>query len=341
MVVAQMVPDQISLEETRENVSEISEQLSDTLNLLTEAKERLIDIQDGLPTEDSELAQANTSLADAVNNLESSLTAAASELQSDEQSLEKAFDSLENEIEGALAALDQPAETVNLLHEELRSAIDGDNTSLTEQFDQAKGIFENVKSAFDEFDEELGEGQTLTDDTLQGLTGIVTDLQTNTQGLQASAEENFERLSTHVGSDQKSQVEASFDELGHQIADLQMGELISHFGDLDTQLSDIFETFSSTTDQMGDEMMELGTDLFQQVGDIVSDEIEEGIKDLIDDTVETTVKDLFEEVAQNMAMMQIGISVTTALVPYIPIIITAKAVLGTIKRLLSMLKFGF
>lgn len=341
MVVAQMVPDQIGLDETRENISEVSEQLSQTFSLLTEAKEKLIDVQDKLPSEAEELAQANTTLEQSISGLEESLVTVADDLRSGEQSLVDVFESLEGGLEGALSALDQPAETVNLLHDELRSAIDGENTSLTEHFAETEGVFSGVKSAFDSFDGELEEGQLLTGNTLQELSGVVADLQNSTQALQQTAEDSFESLGEQISEENRSQIEASFDELSHQVSELQMGEMVAHFDDLDLQILNVFETFSSTTDQMGDEMIDLGADLFQQVGDIVSDEIESGIQELIEDTIETTVNDLMEEVMENLVTMQLGVTVTTALAPYIPVIIAAKAVLGIIKKLISLMRFGF
>ena len=205
MAVAQMVPDQISLDETRDNISEVSDQLSQTYTLLTDAKEKLVGIQDNLPSEADELSQANTALTQSMSGLEEALISVSDDLQSGETSLEEAFTSLEDEVESALAALDQPAEAVNLLHDELQSAIEGENTSLTERFTETEEVFSGVKSAFDDFDGELEEGELLTDSTLQDLMGIVATLQGNTQELQQATEDSFEQLSARIGEENKSQ----------------------------------------------------------------------------------------------------------------------------------------
>ena len=91
---------------------------------------------------------------------------------------------------------------------------------------------------------------------------------------------------------------------------------------------------------MASTLVEKGTEVFTDMAGHAQEHVIETITDGVTEMVEDVLEALASEFVGAIAMMGVGASTTAALAPYVPLLVAAKAVAGTINDLLEAMSFG-
>lgn len=113
-----------------------------------------------------------------------------------------------------------------------------------------------------------------------------------------------------------------------------MQEITGYFTNFGKEFEELYNSFASEVEGMGDELQQRGAEIIQNVVSQFEDETKEQIENSFKDAIEDVVKEMLEEVRENFTMMSIGTSVTSALSP-IPTLVAAKVAMATANAILD------
>jgi ABC-type transporter Mla subunit MlaD len=209
------------------------------------------------------------------------------------------------------------------------------------------------------FDEAPAEIQQLHDATgrlLEALSGIERSAQEAAgafSDLAARLEDNdiVEDLTARLNEVTDAAKEAIDDSLellgtaGEELAEHVTGEVEQWCTEAADELTDAFR---DAIDEVADAATDGAAALVDGVADAISDlgdqlrqRIEQRTSDAVHDVVETATDRALTEVAETVMTSQIGVTITSAIGPYLPAVIALKPALPAIQDALDVMRGGF
>ncbi len=315
----------------------------------------------------TEMAALAAREAGRLQGLDQQLDGAMSEITSLEQAAAQQFEALLSEVQGAGALLvtgrEQVVATAQKLTEQSRAAQDVVGT-VEKAVDSA---YADLQARMDDTMAKVGEAYQEAQDTVDQAMAIQADVFTEMSNAReatektlaearAGAEQLDQKLSEvgqdtinrfaevgstlveNIGSQIVSQFEQSTDLLGNVLVGQASDGFDQVWGSVEQRLGE-FETLFN---DLGQRLMQEVTQVGQQVASHAEDEASKAVEKEFDDFVHDAVEALVGEVADSLSAMTLGASVTGALGPMTPALVAAKALVGSIKAALDLLrKFGF
>lgn len=299
---------------------------------------------------------------------------AMDEVQTRLQEFNESLDGLLQELEDAKNfVITTVEERVASVEETKTAAVEAVNGVFEEAQECAKKLEEKISTLIDEKKDQLvskaeesaeriatgftalaDEGFTIAQEAVDAINSRVEDLRTRTQ-------QNFDTLGSKVGEFKDSALAVAdttqqvftdvFDNVTGNFTQLRDSTFQNFTGAADQiggDLESVFDTLTNDANAGFDNLMgvmtNLGDQLTERAGQIVSDTIQ-----LVADEVSTRLQEEFERVVVeavegliadfgvSAALMAAGSAVTGAISPYVPMLAAAKGVVQTINDLLDAL----
>jgi hypothetical protein len=311
----------------------------------------------------SEMNQTAASLQQAVENAEkraSELEELGRDIADKGEALfrdvQSFSDTLESEIEDNLGELGEWRESLSQMAEQRLGAASqtvekiGDagqhlfltlRDELQQDFDSmvAKG-WEVVGAGHQHLVDEVASLEDLTDDAFEVLGGGLGEMESLLATVRGATLAKFEDMSGEVTGAITSTLESSFAEISTAIKESFTGDLEDAFGQLTSQFGDLFSSFGDTVEETATQLVEKGVEVFEDMASHAREEAIEALGSGVEEMLEDVLEGLAQEFVESIAMMGAGAATTAALAPYVPLLVAAKAVAGTINDLLEAMSFG-
>ena len=150
----------------------------------------------------------------------------------------------------------------------------------------------------------------------------------------------FEAMSSEVTGAITSTMESAFGDISEAVKGQFTGDLDEAFTQLTSMFTETFTQFGDNVTEVASTLVEKGTEVFTDMAGHAQEHVIETITDGVTEMVEDVLEALASEFVEAIAMMGVGASTTAALAPYVPLLVAAKAVAGTINDLLEAMSFG-
>jgi hypothetical protein len=255
-----------------------------------------------------------------------------------------------------IGALDKMIEALgDLADDRLGDAIktvDG----IEDEVEKAVDVFSNaLQAGFDDLSEEGYGAAGSTVDDLEELVGNLKDeaeeqfgnLETALEGFRRDAEaarnatvDVFADVADEVKDTLTSAVDTGFETFtGGLTAGAQLLE--GGLGNLGDLFDAGFSGFQNAAEQIGEMVMDTGKTILTDAQQHVQDELLNTMNDAFSNMVEEVVAGLIQEIVESTVMMTAGSAITTAIGSFVPALVAAKAIVGTINDLLEILDGPF
>jgi hypothetical protein len=180
----------------------------------------------------------------------------------------------------------------------------------------------------------------LTDDAFETLGGGLGEMESLLDGVRAATLGKFEAMSGEVTGAVTGTMESAFGDISEAVKGQFTGDLDEAFTQLTSLFTDTFSSFGDNVTEVASTLVEKGTEVFTDMAGHAQEHVIETITDGVTEMLEDVLEGLASEFVESIAMMGVGASTTAALAPYVPLLVAAKAVAGTINDLLEAMSFG-
>lgn len=171
-------------------------------------------------------------------------------------------------------------------------------------------------------------------DAFDGLEETVEGLGKEAEAARSKALDSLELARTRTSEIEMEQVDEAFDELTRGLT--AGGEaLASGLDGVANLLTGAFGTFNEKTATIGENLMQMDKDYLTETLAHLKDELMQPLEDAFKEMVADGVPAFDADIIESIAMMTAGTAVISALAPYVPMLATAKKLIGTIKELLD------
>jgi hypothetical protein len=133
-----------------------------------------------------------------------------------------------------------------------------------------------------------------------------------------------------------SEVSSGFDSFTSGLTS-GLGDITKGISDVGGLLTEGFNLFDKGADDLGQHLMEMAGNVITDTMSHMSDTLMQGLEDMFKHLCEQVFQELVSEFVEQMAVMTIGQTITTACGPYSGVIVAANVVLSIIEKLLSLL----
>jgi hypothetical protein len=182
--------------------------------------------------------------------------------------------------------------------------------------------------------------EDLTDDAFETLGGGLGEMESLLESVRAATLGKFDAMSGEVTGAFTSTIESSFGEISEAVKETFTGNLDDAFEQLTSQFGDLFTSFGDNVAEVASQLVEKGTEVFSDMAGHAQEHAVEAITSGVTEMLEDVLEGLASEFVESIAMMGVGAATTAALAPYVPLLVAAKAVAGTINDLLEAMSFG-
>jgi hypothetical protein len=101
------------------------------------------------------------------------------------------------------------------------------------------------------------------------------------------------------------------------------------------------EISGNTIESAGEQLASQVTRALEELDTYMRDEFAEALERKVEDMLERVLDGLAEDAFENVTLTQISTTVTTAIAPYLPALMAARALLGAIQSALQAMRMGF
>ena len=277
----------------------------------------------------AELADHNEAIGLCIESLETRLSKT-------QQNLETALDDIDTT--DIIAGLDNlttaTAETESQLNEfvqSVQSVVDDFEQACVEAQDtfdgtcgQLQTTLSTIGDRLNALEETLSQAQNETESTFSDLSAAIAQLSSQVGEFQTSVETGFEDCSLVITDTHMSAIDEHLDDFCEQISQTQLTELTSHFTQISDQFTNLYSTFTSDIDGLGDQLQARCHQILEDTGQHCENELKGKLETAFREMIEEAIKELMAEVIENVTLMTAGSSITGALGPILPELVAAK-----------------
>jgi gas vesicle protein len=197
--------------------------------------------------------------------------------------------------------------------------------------------FDLVEQGHEALEQEVGDLKELAEDAFKGLGDGIDAMESKLDGLKTATLDHFTDMVSDVTGDITSTMDHAFEQLSTAISDEVTNEVTEGFGDLGSEVTTMFTNFTGSVEDVASDLMEKGVEVFGDMLNHAKDEAMETITTEVGNAVEQFIEALLADFAESIAMMMTGAATTAALAPYVPLLVAAKNICGTINELLQIM----
>jgi DNA repair exonuclease SbcCD ATPase subunit len=175
-----------------------------------------------------------------------------------------------------------------------------------------------------QLEDTFAQAQQDVQDTASGFEAVIAQLTAQVQSFQSTLNTSFEALTADLADTHQTALTEGFDGLIEQVGETQKTELSQHFTQHSEDLNQLYSTFGTEIDGLGDDLKDRCTQLIEDAGQYCTDEAQHELGTAMRDTIEDTITDFATEIAENLVLMGVGSSVTGSLSSVLPELVVAK-----------------
>lgn len=320
------------VEQIEERANEVLQRVTTGYEHFSRLRDQLADViaqqQQHVATLDSELTNANESvpqITGLVDEATEVATTVSAELMEGVTTATSILGTAISAFRQSLEAGREQAQEVVTSHQEVRDQIidalrQGDEcylkveTGLEEQVARAEGWFQSFVASLQTLETQFNEQHASAE---AAVTQFGQEVDSR---FRSTFDGDFSALNSAIDAQLVQQ-------LTDQLSNLE-SQLESFSGDLDQEITDLAENFSERVSGVFDELQEYARDQFTSQ---IADSIENLMKDV--------VASFMAEIVESIVMTEAGAATTSTLSPMLPYLAAAKAALGTIRKMMDMIKF--
>ena len=154
-----------------------------------------------------------------------------------------------------------------------------------------------------------------------------------------SAIDTFQDVNDHTSNQLTESVNSANESLTSGLDD-GLSNIMSGLGDVGGLIEEAFNLFNGGFDELGQKLMDMGTEIFSNAVEHLQEELMETLKESFENMIQQVIQGLIEQIIESIAMMTIGQTITAALGAYTPLLVIAKNVVSVINDLLDALNLG-
>jgi gas vesicle protein len=235
---------------------------------------------------------------------------------------------------------DKLGEAITLI-QDIGDAVD---TAVNSFMDQMQSTFEELANDGYQFAEQgVQDLEQLVDDcesaansAFEALESTVNNLKDLANSAKDAAMDTFNDVADNVTDAITSATDDAFSTFTNGL-NTGLSNITSGLGDIGGLLTDAFDLFNSSGDEIGQWLMGMAgqilSDALSNITDTLMSEFERAFQEM----VQEFIKELMGFIAESIAMMIAGSTTTGILSPYVPMLAIAKRIVGTINELLDLL----
>ncbi len=277
----------------------------------------------------AELADNHEAISLCAESLETSL----SETQ---QNLETALEDIDPtdiiaELDNLTTATGQTESQLDEFVQSVQSVVDDFEQACVEAQDtfdgtcgQLQTTLTTIGDGLNALEERLSQAQNETESTFSGLSAAIAQLHSQVGEFQTSVETGFEDCSLAITDTHVSAIGEHLDAFCEQISQTQLTELTSHFAQISDQFTNLYSTFTSDIDELGDQLQARCHKILEDTGQHCENELKGKLETAFREMIEEAIRELMAEVIENTTLMTAGSSITGALGPILPELVAAK-----------------
>jgi ABC-type transporter Mla subunit MlaD len=233
--------------------------------------------------------------------------------------------------------LGEAIKTVEEVESEVEKAVDAFSSTLQGGFDDLSADgFEAASSSVDTLEALVGELKQGAEDAFGELEDSLEEMRREAETARNTTVDSFNDVADEVKDALTEAVDSGFEAFtGGLNAGAQLLE--GGLGNLGELLETSFTSFEGAAEQIGESLMDAGRQILEDAQHHVQDELMNTMQDAFANMVEEVVAGLVQEIAESIVMMTAGSAITTAIGAYVPALVAAKKIVGTINDLLDML----
>jgi hypothetical protein len=197
--------------------------------------------------------------------------------------------------------------------------------------------FDLVEQGHADLEQEVGDLKQQAEDAFKTLGEGIDTMEGKLEDLKSATLDHFTDMVSELTGDITSTMETAFDQLSTAISDEATSDVTEGFGDLGTEFTTLFTGFEGTVDEVASHLMDKAEEVFDDMVKHAHDEVIEKIGDEVREAIEQFVEALLAEFVESIGLMTAGAATTTVLAPYVPLLVTAKNICGTINELLKIM----
>jgi hypothetical protein len=253
-------------------------------------------------------------------------------------SLDKMIETLGDLVEDRLG---DAIKTINEIEEEVEKAVDTFSSALQSGFDDLEEEgYGAAGSAVDDLEELVGNLKEEAEEQFGNLEEALEGFRREAEAARNATVDVFEDVADEVKDTLTSAVDTGFETFtGGLNAGAQLLE--GGLGNLNDLFDAGFTGFQNAAEQIGEMVMDTGKQILGDAQQHVQDELLNTMSDAFSNMVEEVVAGLIEEIVESTVMMTAGSAITTAIGSFVPALVAAKAIVGTINDLLEILDGPF
>ena len=237
--------------------------------------------------------------------------------------------------------LGEAAQEVERLGDASQEILIGMSQELQSDFsDMLSKGWEVVATGHQQLVDSVASLDDMTDDAFEVLGGGLGEMESLLDSVRAATIGKFDDMSGEVTGAITGTLESAFEEISTTIKETFTGDLDGAFEQLASQFTDTFTSFGDNVGEAATHLVEKGTEIFTDMASHAQEHAVEAITSGVTEMLEDVLEGLASEFVESIAMMGVGAATTAALAPYVPLLVAAKAVAGTINDLLEAMSFG-
>jgi chromosome segregation ATPase len=330
MAVAQEFGD--SLQESAENLTQL-------LNTLDQAYDEIGAICEEMESNE-DLNELTNTVSTALSDFWEALEANQQELQSGQESSATALDGLQEAIATMESQVDEFAQSMEAASSTLETEIGNNRTEFDGDITEAKEGMAEAKALLEKLEAELTQAWETVEQAFTDTAESVSQLQESFEAHKTDTEGQFEQLSTDIGETLKGTLADLLEQFNDQLSGAQTDAITDCFGGMEEELTTAYSDFCEQADAIADDLINRAAEILSNVADHFENSLSSELEQIFQDAIEDAIKALAEEIAESLALMGVGVSVTTVIGPLVPAIVVAKELLEVVKAALAALTFG-
>jgi dihydroneopterin aldolase len=180
----------------------------------------------------------------------------------------------------------------------------------------------------------------MAQDTFKSFGEGVHSLESNLSELKGHTEDHFHDIIEHLGGPIASALKDTFEHATQGFAQTITSNFTGQLGELGGNFTSLFNTFGQTAEEVGQDLIKTGEDIFKDMVEHAEQEVTQKIAQTVEHAIEEVIEELVQELVEHIVEGTAGAAVTAAIGEFVPLLAICKAILPIIDELIKAMTLG-
>lgn len=258
------------------------------------------------------------------------------QLESTQTNVKKVFDDFQQGMVEGLEELTRQLTETDGLAQQLDEAIEAHQEQLVAEAGELQAGLEQAQARADELHNEQEEALQEAKATAAAFVAAVQSQESELQAACDAAEQALRASLEEICHTLQEALDHQFDGLGETLGNAVNSEMVQKLSAAEQQLGQVLHGLAEQGESSAKELLGKLESVDDEVVSFLSEHLKGTLKEGLESVLEEAIETMAEEIAEQLIIMNIGATTTTALSPLLPALAAAKKILQLLNTILDI-----